>query len=315
MKRILILLLALALLLCAGCGEAVPNNPENPAPVPSEPEPSQEAGGVDYSAYANKLNLLVYNIYYKDVDRRAENIQDLILKNDPDVLMLQEVSVSWIPYIQSFMADNGYSYYGYGRYGGEMSADDLDSGDQFVPILWKTEKYELVDKGHFWLSSTPEEVKSAAWVDGVISKYPRCVNWVILKDKTTGGEFFAMNIHTDPESDIVRSNSCQLAVEKMNELCGGRPVVVGGDWNMGLTDTGYRILTESGYPDVRVKAAETNLGGSFNAWGERADGNFAYGDHIFMSEGMAAEKFDVVNDYYDKEHISDHNPLLAVLYY
>ena len=34
-----------------------------------------------------------------------------------------------------------------------------------------------------------------------------------------------------------------------------------------------------------------------------------------MSENMAAEKFDVVDDYYDGVHISDHCPLLAVLYY
>ena len=172
-----------------------------------------------------------------------------------------------------------------------------------------------MESGHFWLSSTPEEVKSAAWVDGTISKYPRCVNWVVLKDKETGGELFVMNIHTDPESDMVRTNSCALAVEKMKELSGNRPVVVGGDWNMGLTDTGYRILTESGYLDVRIQAEDTVYGGSFNAWGDRSDDNFAYGDHIFMSENVAAEKYEVVNDYYDGEHISDHNPLLAILYY
>ncbi len=316
MKKLLIILLALTMLLMAACtGTEAPEQESSEPKQLEDTQPQESEGGVDYSAYANSLRLLVYNIYYKDVDRRAANIQDLILKQDPDVLMLQEVSISWIPYIQSFMADNGYSYYGYGRYGGELSAEGLDSGDQFVPILWKTDKYDLVESGHFWLSSTPDEVKSAAWVDGTISKYPRCVNWVILKDKATGGEVFAMNIHTDPENDMVRTNSCQLAVEKMNELAGGRPVLVGGDWNMGITDTGYQILTESGYPDVRIKAEDTMFGGSFNAWGERSDDNFAYGDHIFMSQNVAAQKFEVVNDYYDGEHISDHNPLLAVVYY
>lgn len=315
MKKLMIMMLALLLLLsAAGCGSSGGNVAEETQPQQTEDE-GKEEDTLDFSAYTSQLRLLCYNVYYKDVDRRAPDIQDLILKQDPDVLMLQEVSVSWIPYLQQFMADNGYSYYGYGRYGGEMSAENLDSGDQFVPILWKTEKYELVNSGHFWLSSTPGEVKSAAWVDGTISKYPRCVNWVILKDVATGGEFFAMNIHTDPESDMVRTNSCQLTVEKLRELSGGLPVVMGGDWNMGLTDSGYQIVTQSGYPDVRIKAVDTVYGGSFNAWGERADDNFAYGDHIFMSENMAAEKFEVVNDYYNGEHISDHNPLLAVLYY
>ena len=312
MKRILILALALVLLAVTGCSQT-PVATTTTAPETTVPPTTTEAG-VDYSKYASKVNVLCYNIYYKDVDRRAENIQDLILKNDPDVLMLQEVSVDWIPHIQTFMAENGYSYYGYGRYGGEMSADNLDSGDQFVPILWKTDKYDLVESGHFWLSSTPTEVKSAAWTDGTISKYPRCVNWVILKDKQTGGEFLTLNIHTDPESDRVRTLSCSLAVEKLEELRGGRPAVLGGDWNMGLTDSGYGRVTDS-YLDVRFQAEDTMHGGSFNAWGDRADDNFAYGDHIFMSEDMAAEKFAVVDDYYDGEHISDHCPLLAILYY
>lgn len=316
MKKMIILFLLLAMLVAlAGCG----SEPVQPTESPATTEASEEevSEGVDYSSFANKVTVLCYNIYYQDVEDRQANIQDLILKNDPDVLMLQEVSYDWIPYIKSFMEENAYSYYGYGRHGGELLAEDVATGDQFVPILWKTEKYDLVESGHFWLSSTPNEVKSAAWVDGTISKYPRCVNWVILKDKETGGSFVVMNIHTDPESDMVRTNSCKLAVEMLGKIRGDEqlPVVVAGDWNMGLTDTGYAVLTQSGYPDVRIKAEQTEYGGSFNAWGDRNDDNFAYGDHIFMSENMAAEVFDVVDDYYDGAHISDHCPLYAVLYY
>ena len=315
MKKAMIWLLLLAMVFAAGCGNTDAPETTTAAPETTQPTDTEATeAGVDYSSYASQVRVLCYNIYYKDVDRRAANIEDLILKNDPDVLMLQEVSTDWIPYLQSFMAENGYSYYGYGRYGGELSADDLQSGDQFVPILWKTDKYELKDSGHFWLSSTPDTY-SAAWVDGTISKYPRCVNWVILQDKQTGGEFLAMNIHTDPESDMVRTNSCALAAQMLDQLRGDLPAVVGGDWNMGLTDSGYSIMTSSGYADVRIRAEETDLGGSFNAWGDRADDNFAYGDHIFMTDTFAAEKFEVVNDYYDGEHISDHCPLLAVLYY
>lgn len=311
MKKVLNIILTLCLLLLAGCGE---DKPVETTPSGTQEQTQGTTEGMDFSTYDNQATILCYNIYYKDVDQRAEDIQDLMLRDDADVLMLQEVSVDWIPHLQQFMQKNGFSYYGYGRYGGEMSASDLQNGDQFVPILWKTEKYDLVESGHFWLSSTPTEVKSAAWVDGTVSKYPRCVNWVILKDKQTGGEFLALNIHTDPESDRVRTLSCALAVEQLEKLRGGRPAVLAGDWNMGLTDSGYSVVTEE-YLDVRFKAKDTMHGGSFNAWGDREEGNFAYGDHIFMSDDMAAEKFAVVDDYYDGEHISDHCPLLAILYY
>ncbi len=269
----------------------------------------------DMEQYKNHVKVMSYNVYYQDVvETRTSNIWDLVLKNDPDVLMLQEVSQDWIPYVQDFMAANGYSYYGYGRYGGELSEAELKNGEQFVPVLWKTEKYELVDSGHYWLSSTPE-VYSAAWMDGTISKYPRCVNWVILKDKETGGEFMALNIHTDPENDLVRTNSCKLTAQKVTEIRAGRPAVLGGDWNMSITDSAYYAVTEGGYLDVRFKAIETTTSGSFNAWGKREEGNYAFGDHLFMSEDMGAKSYEVVDDRYDGAHISDHCPIQAELYY
>lgn len=270
---------------------------------------------MDFSSYANKVNLLCYNIFYQRIEERHEIVEDLILKNDPDVLCLQEVSLEWIPYLQAFMEAHGYSYYGYGRKGGEMSDPEPISGDQFVPVLWKTEKYDLVESGHFWLSSTPE-VYSSDWIDGSTCKYPRCVNWVILKDKATGGEFLTMNIHLAPDAEYegVRSNSCRLITEKLEEYRGGRPAVVCGDWNIGLSSNGYDIMTRT-FKDVRFVAEQADKFGSFNGWDRDDAEQYAYGDHIFVTDNMASELFEVVDDVYDGEHASDHNPLRTVLYY
>ncbi len=264
--------------------------------------------------YKNNVNLMCYNIFYKNVAKRSKHIEDLILKNNPDVLLLQEVSVEWVPYVQKFMNENGYSYYGYGRHGMEMSSLNCDDREQFTPILWKTEKYELKDCGHFWLSSTPE-VYSMEWSDGTVSRFPRCANWVILQDKNTGGEFMTLCIHTDPESGEVRTKSSRLIVKMANEIRGKRPIAMGGDWNMLLEDEAYHTIVENGYPDVRFMIDNADRGGSFNAWGKRVKGNFAYGDYIFVSENVEAESFEVVDDLYREEHISDHCPIRAVLCY
>ena len=125
----------------------------------------------------------------------------------------------------------------------------------------------------------------------------------------------AVCVHTAPDSVQVRTNSSNLIVEMANEIRGDRPVVMGGDWNMQLTDEAYLAVTENGYPDVRMLAEDTTYSGSFNAWGERADDNFAFGDHIFVSENVAAKKFEVVDDYYDGVHISDHNPISTEIYF
>ena len=271
-----------------------------------------------WSEYDTVAKVLCYNIYYQNIESRSANVIDLILKNDPDVLLLQEVSVEWIPYLQTFMAENGYSYYGYGRYGGELSAEVLQSGDQFTPVLWKTEKYDLVDSGHFWLSDTPE-VQSAAYMDGTVSNYPRCVNWAILKDKEAGKEFLTTSVHTAPGGEDkdrkIRAKSSYQIATTLNEIRDGRPAILAGDWNMGLTDDAFYAVTENGYRDVRAIAEDTVLGGSYNGFGKYADGNYAYGDHIFVTDNAEAKCFSVVDDYYNGEHASDHNPLYTEIYY
>ncbi len=313
MKKLISLMVLCVILCVTACGEKTEKEPNTDAQI-TQSEKKEESEGKDLSQYKNKATVMCYNIFYKDVADRSADIQDLILKSDPDILLLQEVSVEWIPYLQTFMSENGYSYYGYGRHGGELSDPAVANGDQFTPVLWKTGKYDLVDSGHYWLSSTPESY-SAAWVDGIVSKYPRCVNWVILKDKETGGEIMATSIHTDPESEQVRTNSSNLTVQMTTEIRGERPAVIAGDWNMKLSDEAYKVVVDGGYPDLRTIAEESSMGGSFNAWGERADDNFAFGDHIFVSEDVGAKYFKVVDDYYDGVHISDHNPLLTEIYY
>ena len=322
-KRIRIWGLLLVLALClVGCGgKEGPEGAQGQDSENSDPgNDDTEGNGEDdpkedtMEQYENQVKVMSYNIYYKDMENRAANIWDLVLKNDPDVLLLQEVSLDWVPFVQEFLADSDYSYYGYGRYGGEMSEADLKTGEQFVPVLWKTSKYDLVDSGHFWLSSTPE-VYSAAWTDGVISNYPRCQNWVILKDKETGGELLVMPVHTDPESSAVRTNSSKLIVEKAAELAAGRPVVMGGDWNMGITEYAYEVITDSGYRNARFVAAVTTDKGSYNSWGSRAEDDYLLIDHIFISENMGAASYEVLDDLYDGEHASDHCPIQAVLGY
>ena len=235
----------------------------------------------------------------------------MILKNAPDVLLLQEVSVSWIPYIHTFMKENGYECYGYGRRGADITDKEFHEREQFTPILWKTEKYDLKKSGHFWLSDTPE-VYSTKWTDGTDSKFPRCVNWVILRDKKTGGEFMALCIHTDPESKDVRTKSCRLMAEMAEKIREGLPIIMGGDWNMQPGDDAYRAICEGGFKDMRLIAEKTMLGGSFNAWGARSEDNYAYGDYLFVSDNIEAESYEITEDYYNGVHISDHCPLKTV---
>lgn len=311
------LMLQLFLLTIAGCasntastGSTVKSS--SVAESTSE-DTSSEAVNYDDMSLAN---ILSYNVYYKDVQARAANIIDLIKKGAADVIGLQEVSVDWQSYLnEAFVNSGDYGYYGFGRYGGEWNGSSLQSGEQFSLILYKTEKYELVKSGHFWCSSTPD-IYSAQWTDGIKSEFPRCINWVMLKDKVTGDEFVFVDAHLDPDNETVRVYSAQLIVQKMTQIAEGRLCVMVGDWNSGLTKPSYAQITSNGFSDVRSIAVETTKIGTFNDWGKREKTSWAFGDIIFASKGLAqVKKFNVLDDTYDGEYMSDHCPVVAEIYY
>ena len=181
-----------------------------------------------------------------------------------------------------------------------------------TPILWKSDKYTCVSKGSFLTADY-----------GAASEaYPRCVSWVILQDKETGGKLLVMNYHADPNDETVRNLAAQLVMEKLDELRtanGGIPAILGGDLNMSATSTAYYTMVGNGVSDIRKVAAETTTVGSFNDWDRTQESKYALGDYLFMSAGIQADSFAVL---YEKDvdedtgkHISDHSPLVTMIQY
>ena len=119
-KRACFIAMFLVLLLCIpGCGspkEGQQGQPDGPTAGSGETGDGEDNSDTDnpkendMEAYESQVKVMSYNVYYQDVvEERVAKIWDLVIKNDPDVLMLQEVSIDWIPYVQAFMAENGYS--------------------------------------------------------------------------------------------------------------------------------------------------------------------------------------------------------------
>lgn len=304
-RKIALLLCAILLFSLVGCGGDSNNADENT---------NQE---VESNYSGTEVSVMAYNVFYKEAADRSETIFNIIREADPDVLFLQEVSEEWLPLIKDFMDSDGYTYYAYGRFGSEMYGEQVPY-DQYAPILWKADKYDVVDQGHFWLSSTPDEVRSATWEDGTVSEFPRCNNWVKLKDKETEKEFMVSSIHLAAEQGLVRPNSVKLLNKKLPELAGECPIIIGGDFNMTLTDSTYTRVTEGNFEDVRFKAEETDkTKGTFHKFGEY-DGQELFGDYIFVNrqgEEVTYKTFEILDDFMDDgSHASDHYPIKSVIY-
>ncbi|MBQ8802781.1 MAG: endonuclease/exonuclease/phosphatase family protein [Tyzzerella sp.] len=293
----------------------------------------------------SSAKVMSYNVYYDTGDTRVTNrlqkVAAVITAQNPDILMLQEActgSQGWVPQIIAYAEQNGYGYYGFAHKadkGIDSSAADKDtttaggSEGEMTPILWKTSKYNLVKKGHFWASATPNVAGSENWTVGgntINSGYPRCISWVILEDKATGEELLVVNYHAAPDKDgkdntLIRNLTAQLVVEKISEIqtANSYPAtILGGDLNMADGSTAYTTITGNGYQDICKAADESDNCGSYNAW-ERTDrSKYAKGDYLFMDEGTTSSSYKVIDDIDPDNanmHVSDHSPIMAIVNY
>lgn len=297
--------------------------------------------GESKDAVTTKARVMSYNVFWSATDEvpnkgitikdRVQKVQNTILTCNPDILVLQEVSTgkdSWIPILREFVKENGYGFYGFGHYKdrGIDTTEGIDTSTvtgsdvEMTPILWKTDKYEYVEKGHYWASSTPEKAGSL-W-EGVTSShssgklYPRCVNWLVLKDKETQEHIMIVSYHADPYTEKVRKLSAQLVMEKISEVSGkyhNLAVVMAGDWNMERDQPTYSVITGNGYADSQKVAEKTTPQATFSAW-KRSPGAFAEADYIFVNHNIYVSEFQVYNDMDPDQmgiFVSDHCPIIA----
>ena len=73
---------------------------------------------------------------------------------------------------------------------------DESTFSEGCPVFYRTDLYDLIDKGSFWLSETPEKM-SKDWDSACY----RICSYVILKEKQTGLEFVVFNTHLDHVSE------------------------------------------------------------------------------------------------------------------
>ena len=166
--------------------------------------------------------------------RRLARFETMVKVNDPDVIFYNECRQGHI----NWFNNNAYMSQTYNYvYNWRWPGREADGGHQTEPVLWKKAKYEVLDKGWFWLSDTPN-IPSAPW-DGSTLSDISC--WVKLKDKQTGVVFYAYCVHTPPGGDLVCPKSMQLYYERIRATSADEYVFIGGDYNAryrGINDDG-----------------------------------------------------------------------------
>lgn len=224
-------------------------------------------------------------------ERKDLCIQALKAK-DPDILGLQEPTPRQVEFFLEELPD----------YTAIVAEEFPD-----VALLYKPAVFTERERGHWWLSPTPEKRSR-----GFGNFIPRILVWAKLTHKATGRDLYVFNTHFD---------NTQPSQKRMAELCetkmapfreSGLPMIFLGDFNTDQKRGDYARLTSNGWRDSYTASPRaTPDGRDDNVSTMRGEGRI---DHIFYRgpglEAITWERFDSPDP---ARPLSDHYPVFAVL--
>ena len=175
------------------------------------------------------------------------------------------------------------------------------------PIYFKKAKYELLDKGEFYYSRTPE-VESNDWD----SPRSRCCTWVKLREKKSGKEFYVFNTHFTHIGNVAKAESAKVLTAKIKEIAKGAPSFAMGDLNSYPTYPGIVHIVNSGVlKDSKVASMSEPVGNgpSFHGFRAKEDPKVDRIDFIFVSPQVEVKSYCLDKKKYGAIQMSDHYPV------
>lgn len=186
----------------------------------------------------------------------------------------------------------GYDYIGVGR-------DDGAQKGEYAAIFYRTDKFELLDRGNFWLSTITDQPNK-----GWDAALPRVCSWGKFKDKKSGFTFFFYNLHMDHRGKLARIEGAKLVLKKIQELPEGSPVILTGDFNVNQKHESYALFDNSGilrdsYQIAEFRYATNGTHNGFDPY-RKTENRI---DHLFLTKDFAVKKYGILTDTYRSERV------------
>ncbi len=253
------------------------------------------------------LRVMSFNLRYKGGDRppndwasRLPLAVEQIEVEHPDLIGTQEGLHSQLVDLEREL--EGYRWLGVGRNGGRRG--------EYMAIFYATDRFELLEHEHYWLSDTPEVVGSKSFGNGVV----RMTTWARLRVRVSGEELVLVNTHFDHQVEASRVKSAALMVERDVEL-GSARVIVTGDFNCrgGESTAWTTLVTDGPYEDAWDSALERGEAiSTFHGWGPPREGDRRI-DWILHRGAIKVLSSKVCTYGRDGRWPSDHFPVLSEL--
>ena len=204
----------------------------------------------------------------------------------------------------------GYDAFGVGR-------EDGSEKGEMTALFYRTDRFEKLDGGHFWLSETPDVVGSRGW-DAAL---PRMVSWVKLRDRKSdkGLPLLFANTHFDHMGKKARENSALLVRAQLSKLGADCNIVLTGDFNSGEDSIPYRNLFAAQPKQLELvdtfRVAHPQAGnqeGTFSGFKAQSSSG-ARIDWIAVSKSLRVQEASIDRTAKDDRTPSDHFPVTAIV--
>ena len=214
--------------------------------------------------HANVHRIGSYNIRVlsdKDTDDKAwvnrkDYVARIIADKEYDVIGLQEMKDAQYKDLKVLLPAYGVEYWG-------RDSHILSNVGEGVGVAYRTERYKLLDKGHFFLSEDPGQAV-ISWDAG----YRRVSVWVKLQDKETDEIFYYCSTHLDNAGVIARREGARINVELMLKIAGNYPCFICGDLNSSKGEIAVHHTLGAFFKDSRLLSATEPVGqeGTYSNW-------------------------------------------------
>ena len=270
--------------------EEPPKGPHFDTPVPKDPD-SFRIASFNIRTRGDKAP--------NDWQARIPRILAIFDKYELDSIGVQELT----PQQKKALLEKGTAFaaVGVGR--------EPNKGGEHCCVIYRKDRFDCLDAGTFWLSTTPDVVGSHSWKTAC----RRICTWAKLKDKKTGKEFVHFNTHLDHKSEEARRNGAALIMSRMDDIAKGLPCFLTGDMNCRIATPSIQsfLAKMKNTKDV----SETPHEGTFQTFHayRYTDGKVTNSeiDFIFFNGDMRVLRHATMNDHNGNEFPSDHFPVMA----
>jgi len=254
--------------------------------------------------WAQDFKVMTYNIRYDNQwdtinswEKRKSGVFKVIEESGADIFGVQEALHHQIEDLQN--AFPGFEYVGVGR-------DDGKTKGEYSAIFFNKDKFELLDKGTFWLSETPEK-PSVGWD----ASMERICSWANFKHLHSDTKFWVFNAHYDHMGVKARENSSLLILDKIEEFAKeDDPVIFMGDLNSLGNEEAINVIRNKKFQDIYFTSSDIRVHtlGTFNGFQNEFEARKI--DYIFTRNLFLKNYQQIFDTMPNGNYPSDHFPVV-----